>query len=61
VLGEYVGLIEGRPELDPITERPEAHVRVVIKLLPEKNCVAKSQLLLELWLNMSKKLHNTAK
>jgi hypothetical protein len=44
VLGEYVGLIEGRPELDPITERPEAHVRVVIKLLPEKNCVAKSQL-----------------
>ena len=35
-LGEEVGLVERGPELDPIAERLEAHVRVVIKLLPVK-------------------------
>jgi hypothetical protein len=33
-LGEQVRLVERRPELDPVTKRLEAHVRVVIKLLP---------------------------
>jgi isopentenyl diphosphate isomerase/L-lactate dehydrogenase-like FMN-dependent dehydrogenase len=33
-LGEQVGLVERRPELDPVTERLEAHVRVVVELLP---------------------------
>lgn len=35
-LGEEVGLVERGPELDPVAERLEAHVRVVIKLLPVK-------------------------
>jgi hypothetical protein len=51
-LGECVGLIERRPELDPITKRLEAHVRVVIKLLPDKKRVLSrvNGSLLELWL-----------
>jgi hypothetical protein len=40
-LDEQVGLVERRPELDPITERLEAHVRVVIELLPEKRVSSK--------------------
>ena len=35
-LGEQVGLVEGGPEPDPVAERLEAHIRVVIKLLPVK-------------------------
>jgi D-alanine-D-alanine ligase-like ATP-grasp enzyme len=35
-LGEQVGLVERRPKLDPVTERLEAHVCVVVELLPEK-------------------------
>jgi len=34
-LGEQVGLVERRPEPHPVAERPEAHVRVVLELLPE--------------------------
>jgi hypothetical protein len=50
-LGEHVGLIERCPELDPITKRMEAHVRVVIKLLPDKKRVLSriNHNLLELW------------
>lgn len=35
-LGEQVRLVERRPVLDPVAERPEAHVRVVVELLSGK-------------------------
>jgi hypothetical protein len=35
VLAHQVGLVERRPEPDPVAERPEAHVGEVHVLLPE--------------------------
>lgn len=48
-LGEQVGLVERRPELDPVAELPEAHVRVVLELLPEFHHQVRLSVPLKTW------------